>query len=465
MIPLRYRPHLFALISLGLPLIGSQLARLMIGVSDTVIVGRYGVEPLAALVLATSYQFILFISGSGYAIGLMGVLAAAHARHDEVEVRRSMRMTLWLSGLHAIAMFPLMWFSGPILLALGQDPQIASLAQQFLRVFFLAMAPMLWGMAMNSYLATLGRANVVLWVTLAGLPLNVALNWALVFGNWGAPELGVAGSALASVIVNVLQITVLWFYALWLPKARVYQLAKNFWRPDWGHFRHVFRVGLPVGLTLVAEVGMFTGANLMMGWLGPQVLAAHGIALQLSALAFMIHLGLGNAATIRVGHAAGQGDGASIREIGWTVIALSTCVAACTASSFVFLPETLGGLFLDPSHPQTPTILGLVTKLLFWAALFQLADGLQAIALGLLRGIQDTRAPMLIAVVAYWLVGLPTGYVAGFILGYGPQGIWFGLLLGLAVAAVLLLRRFWAGEARGSWTRAAAPVPSHALPA
>lgn len=456
MIPHRYRPHLKTLILLGLPLIGSQLARMMIGVSDTVIVGRYGVEPLAALVLATSYQFILFISGSGYAIGLMGVLAAALARGDETEVRRSTRMTLWISGLHALAVFPLMWWSGPILLMLGQQPHIAQLAQDYLRVFFFAMGPMLWSMALNSYLATLGRANVVLWITLAGLPVNVVLNYAFVFGYWGAPEMGVSGAALASVIVNVVMVALLWAYALWLPKARIYHLAQNFMRPDWSHFRHVFRIGLPVGLTLVAEVGMFTGANLMMGWLGSQQLAAHGIALQLSALAFMVHIGLGNAATIRIGDAAGRGDTIAIRDTGRSVIALSCCIAASAAMLFVLLPRTLGGLYLDPGDLETPAILALVAQLMFWAALFQLADGLQAIALGLLRGIQDTRGPMVIASIAYWLIGLPAGYIAAFPLGFGPQGIWFGLLIGLAVAAVLLLHRFWTGEARGAWTRAAA---------
>lgn len=455
MLPARLRPHVVALIALGLPLVGSHLARLAIGVSDTVIVGRYGVEELAALVLATSYHFILFMLGSGYAIGLMGIVAAALARGDDVEVRRTTRMTLWLSALHALAMLPVLWFSGPILLALGQEPVIAQLAQDFLRIFGLGLLAMLWGMALNSYLAAMGKANVVLWITLAGLPVNVLLNWMFVFGNWGAPEMGVRGSGLAGLIVQNLQLVALVGYALWLPAGRRFALAQRFWNPDWPMFARVFRVGLPIGLTLVAEVGMFTGANLMMGWLGPQVLAAHGIALQLSALAFMIHLGLGNAATIRVGHAAGIADMTAIRDTGRAVIALSSAVALCAATLFILLPRTLGGLYLDAAKPETPVILALVAQLMVWAALFQLADALQAIALGLLRGVQDTRAPMLIAAVAYWVVGLPTGYVAAFPLGFGPQGVWFGLLLGLAVAAVLLLRRFWAGEARGDWTRAA----------
>ena len=455
MLSARLRPHLVALIALGLPLVGSHLARMAIGVSDTVIVGRYGVDELAALVLATSYQFILFMLGSGYAIGLMGIVAMALARDDDVEVRRTTRMTLWVSALHALAMLPVLWFSGDILLALGQGPVVSALAQDFLRIFGFGMVAMLWGMSLNSYLAAMGRANVVLWITLAGLPVNILLNWMFVFGNWGAPELGVRGSGLAGLIVYNVQLVALIAYALWLPAGRRFRMAQRFWNPDWYAFRRVFRLGLPIGLTLVAEVGMFTGANLMMGWLGPHVLAAHGIALQLSGLAFMIHLGLSNAATIRVGQAAGLGNMTAIRDNAWTVIMLSACVAACTATLFIAVPRLLGGLYLDSSRPETPEILALVAQLMVWAALFQLADALQAIALGLLRGVQDTRAPMLIAAVAYWVVGLPVGYLAAFTLGFGPQGIWFGLLLGLVVAAVLLLRRFWAGEAHGDWTRAA----------
>ncbi|MRX49327.1 MATE family efflux transporter [Paracoccus sp. S-4012] len=448
------RPHVFALIALALPLIGANLARVMIGVTDTLIVGRYGVEALAALVLATSYHFILFMLGSGYAIGLMGVLAAALARGDEVEVRRATRMALWISALHSLAVLPLTWWSGPILLALGQEPRVAELAQEFLRIYGFATVPLLWGMVLNSYLANFGRANVVLWVTLAGLPLNVLLVLALVFGRWGAPQLGIAGAAIAGLIVNWLIVAALFAYAVWLPKARRFELMRNPWRPDWPAFRQVFALGLPVGLTLVAETGMFTGANVMMGWLGPTPLAAHGIALQLSSLAFMVHLGLGSAATIRVGEAAGRGDTQRIRDSAWAAIVLSVAVSSTAAAVFVLAPRFLAGLYLEEVNPATPAIMALAATLMLWAALFQLADGLQALALGLLRGVQDTRAPMLIATIAYWVVGLPVGYIAAFPLGFGPQGIWFGLLLGLAVAAVLLMRRFWGGLSRGGWTLA-----------
>jgi len=452
----RLRPHLIALIALGLPLIGSHLARMAIGVSDTVIVGRYGVDALAALVLATSTQFVLYMLGSGFAIGLMGVLPSALARGDGTEVRRATRMALWLSFMHAALIVPPLWFSDPLLVALGQKPEVAALAQSFLRIACWGVAAMLGQMVLNSYLAALGRAGVVLWVLLAGLPVNVALNIALVFGKFGLPEMGVAGSALASLIVQVVQLAVLWAYALWLPKARVYRLGHRLWRPDWPAFRQVFRLGLPIGLTLVAEVGMFTAVNLMMGWIGTIELAAHGIALQLSGLAFMVHLGLSNAATIRVGNAAGRGSRQDIADGALAAILLSIVIATLAALVFLAFPRALVSLYLDPADPRTPEIVAVAVTLMFWAAMFQLADAMQAIALGLLRGVLDTRAPALIAGFSYWLIGLPAGYVAAFVLGFGAQGLWMGLLVGLLAAAILLMRRFWAGRTRGDWTRAMA---------
>ncbi|WP_299361034.1 MATE family efflux transporter [uncultured Paracoccus sp.] len=437
------RPHLVPTLVLGLPLIGSHLARMAIGVIDTLMIGRYGVDALAALVLATSVFLILVMGGGGYAIGLMGRIAAALSRDDHTDVRRATRMALWLSGLHSALTFPLLWGSGPILSALGQDPQIAGLAQDWLRVMGLAMPAVLGGMVLNSYLAALGRANLVLWVTLAGLPLNAALNWLLIFGPGPFPAWGVYGAALASLAVNWLQLLALALYASWLPQARRFALFTRFWRPDWPAFREILWLGLPIGLTLVAEIGMFTGANLMMGWFGPDPLAAHGIALQIASLTFMVHLGLSNAATIRVGAAQGRGDGPGLSAAAAAATLLSTGFAVLTMGVFVLWPEWLTGLYLDADNPRAPGIVALAAALMIYAGAFQVVDALQAMALGLLRGVQDTRVPMALGVVSYWIIGLPAGYLLAFPLGMGPAGLWAGLVIGLTAAAVLLMTRFW----------------------
>ncbi|MTH34562.1 MATE family efflux transporter [Paracoccus limosus] len=453
MILARYLPHLRATLALGLPLVGSHLSRMAIGVADTVMLGWYGVNELAALVIATSFFHILFFMGMGFGIGVMGLIATAIARGDEVEVRRSARMALWLSIGFALLVIPLMWHSGPILLAIGQAPAVAQLAQDYLRIAGFGLVAVLCQLTLNSYLAAMERTQVVLWVTLAGLPLVIVLNWALIFGHWGAPELGVRGAAIVAVFVQYLQLAALLAYAAWLPVARKYHLFQRFWRPDWAELRRVFLLGMPIGLTMLAEGGLFVGSNVMMGWIGTRELAAHGIALQLASITFMLHLGMSNAATVRIGQAKGRGDGQGMRDAGVTVIAVSVLWALLAVAAFELFPRQLVGLYLDATHPETPAIIAIAAGLLFYAGLFQLMDAMQVVGLGLLRGVQDTRVPMVIAVISYWLVGIPVAYGVAFGLGVGPAGLWIGLVVGLSLAAVLMMRRFWRGYARGDWTR------------
>ncbi|WP_313137175.1 MATE family efflux transporter [Paracoccus jeotgali] len=453
----RYRPHIAATMALGLPLVGAHLARMAIGISDTVMIGWYSVDALAALVLATSILLILMMLGAGYGIGIMGLLATAHARDDTTEIRRVTRMALWLSLVHGVLMMPVLWYSGPLMLALGQAEIVAQLSQDYLRIAGWGIVLTLWAMVLNSYLASMERTQVVLWLTLAGLPVNVAFNWVFIFGNLGAPELGVRGAAIASVGTQAVTLAAILAYALWLPMTRPIALMQRFWRADWPALRAVFLLGLPVGLTLVAEIGMFVGSNVMMGWFGTQPLAAHGIALQLSSISFMFQLGVSNAATIRTGQAAGRGDAVMMRDAAVTVLWIAAGFGALTSLAFIVLPEPMVGLYLDPANPQSEAILSLAVGLMFWAALFQLADALQVQGLGLLRGVQDTRGPMWLAGISYWVIGLPAGYLLAFPLGMGPTGLWAGLLIGLTVAAVLMLRRFWSGVERGDWTGAAQP--------
>ncbi|MBK4216199.1 MATE family efflux transporter [Paracoccus caeni] len=448
----KYSPHILATLSLGLPLIGSHLARMAIHVSDTVLLGWYSVDALAALVIATSMINIFFFLGMGYGIGVMGVIATAIARGDETEVRRSARMALWLSVGHSLLCMPFFWFSGPILLALGQTQTTATMAQDFLRIAGWGLLPMLGSLTLNAYLAAQERPGVAMWVTLAGLPLNVALIWVLTFGNLGMPELGVRGAAIASVTVQMLGLAALALYAHWLPQARKYNLFQRFWRPDTQAMRDVFRIGWPIGLTMVAEGGLFVASNVMMGWIGTQELAAHGIALQITSIAFMVHLGLSNAATVRVGQAKGRGDNVWMRDAAVTVIGLSLVFAALTIAAFLIFARPLVGLYLDAADPLAPVIIAIGAGLLVYAALFQLTDALQVIALGFLRGVHDTRVPMWIAAFSYWVIGMPVAWALAFPLGFGPAGLWLGLCVGLTLAAALLMRRFWRGWSRGDWT-------------
>ena len=250
--PLSAMAHARAILALGLPLVGSHLAQFGLHVTDTIMLGWYGVLPLAAGVLGASSFFVIFILGSGFAKAVMPMVASAKGRGDEAQVRRVARMGLWLSTLFGLICYPVFWYSEAILLGLGQKPDVAALAQEYLRVVGIGMSPALFVMVLKSYLAALERTQVVLWVTVAAVPLNAALNWALIFGNWGAPELGVQGSAIATVVVQVVSLITLCLYAALLPKLRQYQLFIRFWRPDWQAFADVFRLGWPIGLTGLA---------------------------------------------------------------------------------------------------------------------------------------------------------------------------------------------------------------------
>ena len=441
--PISFSTHARALLALGLPLIGSNLAQMGLHVTDTVMLGWYSVPALAAVVLGASSFFIIFILGSGFAIAVMPMVASAAASGDETEVRRATRMGLWLSLIFSVAILPLFWFSGPVLQALGQNPELATTCQRFLRIAGFGMAPALIVMVLKSYLSALGRTQVVLWATLAGLVMNATLNWMLIFGHWGAPELGVAGSALATLGTQLLSLLIVALYAEYQPSLRRYHLFQRFWRPDWPAFARVFRLGWPIGLTGLAEGGLFNASALMMGWIGTVQLAAHGIALELTALTFMVHLGLSQAATIRVGQAVGLRDTQSLRDGAKTAIAISLGVAAIGITLFVTLPAQLIGLYITPSDPLAPQIVAIGTQLLALAALFQVFDAMQVMALGFLRGVQDTRIPMIMAALSYWVIGIPASYLLAFPLHFGAPGLWMGLVVGLVSAASLMMTRFW----------------------
>ncbi len=433
--------HFRAVLTLGLPLIGGHLAQFSIGLTDTLMLGRYGAEALAALTLATALFFLLFLMGCGFAWAVMPMVAQYDAKGDPTSIRRATRMGLWLSTLYFACVMPLLWVSGPLLLALGQSPDLAADAQTYLRIAGFGMLPGLLVMVLKSYLAALSRTRIVLLITLAAALANGLGNYILIFGKLGAPELGIVGAAISSVVSQSVALAGIAVYAHHrLPE---HALFTRLWKPDREMFTRVFLLGLPIGLTTLAEVGLFEATALMMGWLGTVPLAAHGIALQTASATFMVHLGFANVATIRSGNALGKRDAAHLKRGAAAVLALSLATSCVTIVVFLSLPEQLVSLFLDPADPARDAILATGAALLAVAALFQLVDGAQVIALGLLRGMQDARIPMVIAVIAYWAIGIPASYLLGFVLDLGGVGIWSGLVVGLGLAGVLMQHRFW----------------------
>jgi MATE family multidrug resistance protein len=437
-----YKSHFKATLSLGLPLIGSHLMQMVPGLTDTIMLGWYGVDELAASVLAHSLFFIILIVGSGFAITVMPMVASAAAIDDKTSVRRSVRMGLWISIIYSIFFIPILLFSENLFLILGQEEHLAKSAQTYLRIAGWSIVPGLLIMVLKSFFSALERPNVVLLSLIIGGMVNIILNYTLIFGNFGMPELGLTGAAIATLVTTILSILILLYFCLFKDEYSSYLIFNNIWRIDIEAFKEVFKLGLPVGITMLAESGLFSATAVMMGWLGTNALAAHGIAIQISGITFMIYLGLANAGTVRVGRAVGRVDNPGLKLASISVIILTIGAVLIVAFTFLSVPKPLLMLFLSPSHVDTPSIILIGVPLLAIAAIFQIADGLQVVVLGLLRGLKDTAIPMVITTICYWGVGIPCSYLFGFVFNWGGKGIWFGLVIGLTLASAFLSSRY-----------------------
>ncbi|WP_210527231.1 MATE family efflux transporter [Rubellimicrobium arenae] len=438
--------HARGLLGLAVPLIGSNLAGFAIHLTDTVLLGWYDVTALAGIVLASSLWYIMMLMGSGFAGAVMPLAAKASEEGDIREVRRITRMGLWLSLAYAVFALVVLLGSGHLFAAMGQEAEVADQAGRYLGIAGWGIIPTIVGMVLRSFLTSLERTAVLLWATIGSAMLNAVWGYALIFGAWGLPEMGIEGAAWAALATQTLSTLLLLGYALLrLPE---YELLARFWRPDWAAMGRVFRLGWPIGGQLLAEVGLFAGSAIMVGWVGEVPLAAHGVALQLASATFNVHLGLSQAVTVRTGQALGRGDHEGMRQGAVVAIVLSASLAILASALFLLYPEQLLSLFVDPADPKRPEVLAVGVTLLGLAAIFQIFDGAQVLAIGLLRGIQDTTVPMIFAALSYWGLGIPIGYLLGFVLGWHEVGVWIGLVASLVCASVLLMARFWRRASR-----------------
>jgi MATE family, multidrug efflux pump len=312
-----------------------------------------------------------------------------------------------------------------------------------------ALLPSLCYLVLRSFVSALERPAWVLLIGVAAVLVNAAANWCLMLGHCGCQPLGVAGSGFATLLSSLLMFAALSLVVSFSKPFRRYRLFAEVWRPDWPLLRALWRLGLPMAATLSFEVTMFNAAVFLMGLIGAASLAAHSIAIQLASLTFMVPLGIGQAATVRVGRAYGAQDRAAIHRAGWTALGLAVAFMAAMSLAMTLAPRVLISAFLDTADPNNAGVIGLATSFLIFAALFQIADGAQAVGSGMLRGLHDARMPMLFALIGYWGIGLPLGVLLAFPLGFNGVGIWIGLSTGLAVVACLMIRRWLCREALG----------------
>ncbi len=440
--PQTYGPHFRATILLGAPMVGTMLAQMIMGVTDTVMLGWLGAAPLAASVLGTQIFLILLLTGSGFAQAVVPLAAHALGAGDTTVLRRAVRMGFWVSTAFTLVVFPIMWFAEPILLALGQEPALARMADQYLSIAKWSFLPNLFIMVLRSYFGVVEKAHIVLMTTLMAAVVNGVLNYALIFGNWGAPAMGIEGAAYASLGSALLSMGLLLALTNWHPALAPHAILKRFWRSDWVAFREVARLGWPIGVSILAEFGLFAMSAIMMGWFGTVALAAHGIVMQVISIAFMVPLGLSQVATIRLGLAKGRKNAAEVTMAGRTVLMVGIGFALAITLLLVTAASPLLSLFLDLKTADAPAILAFAIPLLVVAAGFQLVDTLQVLAAGLLRGLKDTRVPMQFALFSYWVIGIPAAYLLSQYTSLEALGVWLGLAIGLTVASILGMGRY-----------------------
>jgi MATE family multidrug resistance protein len=358
------------------------------------------------------------------------------------DVRRTVRQSCWAAVTIALPLWAVMWNGEAILLLMDQDPALAAMAGTMLRWLQWGLLPYLFFLALRNYVSALERPRWAVGVLVAGLPINALLAWILIFGHLGMPKMGLAGAGLASALTNSLLFLGLTAVVVTDRQFRRYRLFGRFWVADWPRYRAVWALGLPIAVTLAFEVTVFNAAVFLMGLIDKPSLAAHAIAIQISAMAFMVPMGLAQAATVRVGFWQGRGDARAVARAGWLSLAIALGFSVLAAAVLIGAPRLLIGVFLDLDDPANALVARLAVSFLAVAALFQIVDGAQAVGAGVLRGLHDTRVPMLYAGVGYWVIGIGVGTVLAFPLGMRGIGIWLGLASGLAAVAVLMVLRW-----------------------
>lgn len=430
--------------ALAWPIVLTNLAQNAMQTTDVVMMGWLGPEALAAGTLGFNIYFTPMIFGMGLLLSVAPMVAFEIGRraHSVRDVRRTVRQGMWIALMIAVPLWAIMWHGEAILRAMGQDPALSAAAGSYLRAMQWALVPFYFFIVLRSFVSALERPGWALAIMLLAVVFNAFANWVLMFGNLGMPAYGIVGTGIATTLSATLMFVGLALVVVLHPRFRRYRLFGRFWRSDWPRFREMLRLGLPISGILTFEVSLFGASALLMGLIGAASLAAHAIAIQLASLAFMVPMGIAQAATVRVGRAYGAQSAQGIAMAGWSAFGLGIAFMMLTASIMVAAPLVLISGFLDTADPANAEVVRLAVLFLAIAALFQIVDGAQAVAAGMLRGLQDTKIPMFYAAIGYWGIGMPSGILLAFWFGMQGTGIWLGLCIGLAAVALMLVVRW-----------------------
>ncbi len=427
---------------LAYPVVISQLGHIMVGVVDTAMVGQIGTIEQAAVALSNSLYTLVLVFGLGVSYGVTPLVAVADSSKNHKENAALLKHGIFINTILGILLFVLLFAISPVLNLFNQKQEVVDLAIPFLNVMMLGMIPLCIFSGFKQFTEGLSFTRIAMWITVGSNLLNILLNYLMIFGHWGFPEMGLMGSCWASFISRVAMALAMFAYVYYDKHYKIYWSEFNFrirdfFRIDKVLTKKILAIGVPSGLQWVFEVGAFAFAVIMIGWISPDAQAAHQIALSIAASTYMMASGLSAAASVRVGNQLGFKSREGVRIAGFSAFAMVVVFMSLMALLFILLQHFLPTLFSKESN-----VISIASALIVIAAFFQLSDGVQVVALGALRGMKDVKVPTIITLIAYWAIGLPMSYVFGFTMNLGVEGIWYGLSLGLTIAAVFLLWRF-----------------------
>ena len=422
---------------LAYPVMLSQLGQVMVGVVDSMMVGHLGTEPLAAASLANSV-FVMFLTfGIGISMGITPMVAHADGEGNKKQIVDILKHGVLDNAVVGVLLFFLLLITSNTFFYLDQPSAVVALAIPYFRIISFSLIPFMVFQAFRQFTEGLGLTRQAMYITLTGNAINIVLNYILIFGKLGLPAMGLEGAGWATFIARCIMALLMILFALSSSKLKAYRVYYSGGSINRILVKKLLSIGVPIGFQFIFEVGAFTFSAIMIGWIGAVALAAHQIAISLASITFMMATGIASATTIRVGNQDGRRDYHALRKVGFTGYMM--VILFMGANGIIMI---IGRSFFPTLYINESEVITLASGLLIVAALFQVSDGMQVMGLGACRGMKDVKAPTIFTLIAYWIIGLPVGYMLGFQLNMGAKGIWWGLLIGLTVAAILMLTRF-----------------------
>ncbi|MFT7055008.1 MAG: MATE family multidrug resistance protein [Candidatus Endobugula sp.] len=434
---LSYQQHFKKIINLAFPVVLSQIGHVMVGIVDSIMVGQIGSEALAASSFANSIVMVLMMFGIGVSYGITPLVAQADGEGDTTKISRLLRHGILLCGATGLGLMLLGYLLSFAFDGFGQPEEVISMGTPYYYVILASLIPLMIFQNFRQFLEGLSITKPTMYISIGANLINILLNYLLIYGKFGFPELGLIGAGWGTLISRLFMAIGLLIYIGKGKRTEIFKEGLRIFSISAAYFKPMLKIGVPSGAQFVFEVGAFSVAALMMGQLGVVPLAAHQIAISLVSLSYMMATGIAAASTVRIGNQIGKRDAFNLKRAGNMSFIISLIFMAFCSVIFI-----AGNQFFPTLYVDDPELIQIAGSLIIVASFFQLSDGVQVVGLGALRGMSDVKIPTIITLISYWVLGIPASYLFGFVLEMGPEGIWYGLLVGLSASAIALFVRF-----------------------